>query len=99
MGDSHPESGPVTIRRTLGAEPTIVRGLLHELAQTGAWTGLADPGDRPVEIHVSDGGAGAAVIEVSQQAPPEHHDQLSAALTDALDELERRLVERTTDAS
>jgi hypothetical protein len=99
MLDHDPESERLTIRRTLSAEPTIVRGLLHELAQTGEWTGLSDPGDHPVEIHVEDGGAGSAVIEVSQQASPEQHDQMGAALTHAVDELERRLVQRTTDAS
>lgn len=99
MSDSDRRSERLTIRRTLSAEPTIVRGLLHELAQTGEWMGLSDPGERPVEVHLDDGGAGSTVIEVSQQAPPEQHDRIGTALTDAVDELEHRLVERATDAS
>lgn len=90
----------VVLSRTLAAEPALVRGTLQELAATGAWSGLADASRGRVTLHVSDEGAGASQIEVRQPvASGENADHVRAALGHALDELESRMVERTSDAS
>lgn len=99
MDDSAPSPTTVTLRRRLSVEPTLVRGILHELAQSGEWTGLSGHGNGPVELHLSDGGSGSSVIEVSQRVPPDREDQVRAALAQALDDLDQMLVDRTTDAS
>lgn len=93
-------SDDIVVTRELPAESSLVRGVLHELAQTGTWSGLADAATSPVTLHVSDAGAGASVLEVRQPvASGETADDVRAALLRELAELERRLVERTTDAS
>jgi hypothetical protein len=106
MTPDHPEeSGPadrhpdVVLTRDLPAEPTLVRGLLHELASTGEWQGLAQAASPPVELHVRDAGAGGSTIEVRQEPGDTDTAEVEAFLASALDELERRLVQRTSDAS
>lgn len=99
MRDSPRSPTTVTLRRQLSVEPTLVRGILQQLAQSGRWAGLSGHGDGPVEVHVSDEGSGASVIEVSQRVPSDREDQVRAALAHALDDLDRMLVDRTTDAS
>lgn len=99
MDDFAPSPTTVTLQRGLSVEPTLVRGIVHELAQSGEWAGLSGHGVGPVELHVSDGGSGSSVIEVSQRVPPEREDAARAALMQALDDLDRMLVHRTTDAS
>lgn len=99
MHDPAPSPTTVTLRRRLSVEPTLVRGIVHELAQSGEWSGLSGHADGPVELHVSDGGSGSSVIEVRQAVPTAREDEVRAALTQALDDLDRMLVDRTTDAS
>lgn len=109
MENEHPEptsapgaddSDEVVLTRGMPAESTVVRGILHELAQTGAWTGLADATGKPVTLHVHDGGSGSSTLELRQPLSAEDDPAtVREALTEALAELERLLVERTSDAS
>lgn len=89
----------VTNRRTLPVDVALVRGVLQELATTGTWSGLSEQAEATVRITVRDAGAGASTIEVSQPVGEESIDDVRAELCDAVDELERRLVARTSDAS
>jgi len=90
----------VVIERSLAAEANLVRGILHELAQTGAWTGLADVSAEQVTLLIDDAGAGASTIKVRQPlAAGDDPDSVRQRVVDALDDLDRTLVERTTDAS
>lgn len=106
MATSNPEgSAPaerppdVVLTRDLPAEPTLVRGLLHELASVGEWQGLAQAAAAPVQLRVHDAGAGGSTIEVRQHPGDKDTGDVEAFLVSALDELERRLVQRTSDAS
>lgn len=89
----------VTIRRSLPVDATLVRGVVQELATTGAWSGLSEQAEAAVTLTVRDAGAGASTIEVSQPVGEESVDDVRDGLEGAVDELERRLVARTSDAS
>lgn len=89
----------MTIRRTLPVDAALVRGVIQELATTGAWSGLSEQAEASVALAVRDAGAGASTIEVSQPVGAERLDDVRTALEGAVDELERRLVARTSDAS
>lgn len=89
----------VAIHRTLPVDAALVRGVLQELASTGAWSGLSEQAEASVALTVRDAGAGASTIEVSQPVGEERVDDVRVALDGAVDELERRLVARTSDAS
>lgn len=89
----------VSVQRELPVEPTIVRGTLQDLAQRGEWTGLTDHARNSVRLHVEDAGAGASLLTVTQEVQAGHRDAVTAALDAAIDDLEARLVSRTSDAS
>jgi hypothetical protein len=88
----------VTIRRNLPVDVVLARGVIQELATTGAWSGLSEQAEASVALTVRDAGAGASTIEVSQPVGQQPIDDVRAGLEDAVRELEHRLISRTSDA-
>jgi hypothetical protein len=89
------------IERSVGvpAEATIVRGLLQQMANTGAWTGLTDAGPTAPTVVVRDAGAGSSQVHVQQDVPDGTAEQAGQELEEALAELERLVTRYTSEAS